>query len=74
MHVQGNPLHLRKFPLHFLFLVFHPQMIQILDIKSNNFEKNPEFLEFFVLLYVSGHFKQKKKIFPHQTRINKVNS
>jgi len=39
-------------------------MIQILDIKSNNFEKNLQFLEFFVLLYVSGHFKQKKDFSP----------
>ena len=29
LHVQGNPLHLRKFPLRFLFFAFHSQMIHL---------------------------------------------
>ena len=42
LHVQGNPLHLRKFPLRFLFFAFHSQMIHILVI-SKSWHENCSF-------------------------------
>ena len=53
------------------FFVFHPQMIQILDIKSNNFQKNVEFLEFFGFTLCFRTFQAKKKFKIFFTRLIK---
>ena len=45
------------------FFVFHPQMIQILDIKSNNFQKNVEFFQFFGFTLCFRTFQAKKNFF-----------
>ena len=51
------------------FFVFHPQMIQILDIKSNNFQKNVEFFEFFGFTLCFRTFQAQKNLNFFPTRL-----
>ena len=68
MRVQGNPLHLRKFPLHFLFC-FSPSNDSNSWYQIQQFSKNIEFLEFFgfTLCFRTFQAKKKFKFFFHPT-------
>ena len=66
MHVQGNPLHLRKFPLHFLFC-FSPSNDSNSWYQIQQFSKKCWIFWVFWFYFMFQDISSKKKKFPHQT-------